>query len=74
MDAPNILLIVTGIIQLAMPIARVKLSCHTWNQVVGGFILGFLIAIIFYIIERTALSKIPRYVDDKRKFYESFKF
>lgn len=71
-SAPTFLFIIVSILQALVPLARVKLHCHTTQQVLGGFILGLTLAIVFAIIEHYALIRMPRYVADKENFYRSF--
>jgi hypothetical protein len=62
-----------------MPIARVKLNCHTKKQVYGGIITGILFAIIYKCVDKKILSKIRgtessinRYNDNKKSFFNIF--
>ena len=62
-------LIITLFFQITMPIARVKINCHTKKQVYGGIITGILFAIIYKYIDKKVLSKINRYNDNKKSFF-----
>jgi membrane-associated phospholipid phosphatase len=72
-------LIITLFFQITMPIARVKLNCHTKKQVYGGIITGILFAIIYKCVDKKILSKIRgtefsinRYNDNKKSFFNIF--
>lgn len=66
------LLTLSGIFAVLVPFARVALRCHTLPQVMGGFILGCLLALLFLVLENNVFINIPRYVEDKKKFYALF--
>ena len=65
-------LIITLFFQITMPISRVKLNCHTNKQVYGGIITGILFAIIYKYIDKKVLSRMNRYNDNKKSFFNLF--
>lgn len=67
MKVPPIV-IVTLVFAILVPMARVRLTCHTADQVMGGFILGFIIGVLFEVAIDPLLLRIPRYSQDKEKF------
>ena len=65
----NVLVAINFIFMLLVPYARVKSNCHTFPQVIGGVILGFLWAILFFNLDKYVFSKNELYNSDKAKFF-----
>jgi membrane-associated phospholipid phosphatase len=66
------LLLLGLVLLLAVPYSRVKLGCHTTEQVLGGVVLGFIVFLIFVLFEKHVLLKNKRYVKDKLRVYDYF--
>jgi membrane-associated phospholipid phosphatase len=68
---PPILFIVT-LFALLVPMARVKIECHTTPQVLGGAVLGVLWAVLFsYALDPLLEKSISGYGSDKRAILDS---
>jgi membrane-associated phospholipid phosphatase len=65
-------IVATGLFFILIPIARIQRKCHTPAQVVGGVVYGVTMAILFILLEKHALMRIPRYRADKQRFVNSF--
>jgi len=53
-----------------VPLSRYDVKCHTLPQIIAGVALGFVLAFIFYIVDRSYLRKFDRFNDDRVKFYK----
>lgn len=63
---PILIIVILG--QILVPYARIKKSCHTITQVIGGIVLGILMAIFFKFFERKIFVKSTKYLYEKQKF------
>lgn len=63
---------VTSLYALAVPIARIALSCHTPTQIAGGMVLGTLWAFGFVQLENRVLDKQSWYKADKERIVAWF--
>lgn len=64
------LVVVTSLYALLIPIARLRLNCHTLPQIIGGIIYGIIWAVLFYFFEENVLLKWNLYRSDKEKIME----
>ncbi len=69
---PVVLVVYSSILMLLIGFARHDLGCHTSLQIVSGMILGMVLALVFFGLEKVWLLKYPRYSEDKDKFYDLF--
>lgn len=59
---------IIGILLIVLvPYSRVKLSCHTKEQVYGGILLGFLLFLLFIYLEKKVFMNIQKYKNDRKK-------
>ena len=62
-------LVITFLFLILLPYARVKLACHTIPQVIGGIVLGCLLALIYFQLDVNVFCLNNRYKSDKEKVY-----
>jgi membrane-associated phospholipid phosphatase len=62
-------LVITLLFAVLVPFARIQLGCHTPIQVVGGMILGIILALVYYKLDTAVFCKNTRYLSDKNRFY-----
>lgn len=60
-------LLLTAVFAVLVPVARIRLHCHTVAQIIGGIILGTVWAFLFYTLEQHFLMKNSLYLNHKDK-------
>jgi membrane-associated phospholipid phosphatase len=62
----------TSIFLVLVPLARVKIGCHTIQQVLGGVALGFIWAWLFSKLDEQLAKSSERYREDRDKAFSYF--